>query len=270
MDLLTILQQPFMQRALYGGLLIAILCAVIGIFITLKKQAFLSDAVAHASLSGVAIGILVSGQPLIFALIVGIFMAIAITYLQSHSKISIDALIGIIYSLLFALGVIIINLSPNYQPELFSYLFGSILAITWEDLLFAAIVFMVTMVTISKVYKRLVYLTFDRESAQIRGINVDALEYLITILSSITIIISLKIIGLVLVTALLIIPATTAKLLAKNFKQMLPLSILFSVISIISGIILSFYLSTPTGATVVVVSASFFLAIFQLVKLFKR
>jgi len=269
MDLTVVLQQPFMQRALFGGLLIAILCAVIGIFITLRKQAFLSDAVAHASLSGVAVGLLISAEPLLPAMLVGVLMAVAITYLQNHSTISLDVLIGIFYSILFALGVIIINITPGYQPELFSYLFGSILAISPADLYISLAITLITIAFIAVLYRKLVYIIFDREAAFIRGINTTALEYLINILSSVTIIISIKIVGLILVTALLIIPATSAKLLAKNFKQMLPLSVIFSLVATVIGIICSYFLNTPTGATIVLISGILFLLIFTITRIFK-
>lgn len=269
MELLDLLQQPFMLRALYGGLIVAILCAVVGVFVTLKNESFMADAVAHASLSGVALAFLLAWQPIPLALLVGVIMAIGITYLKKNSTISADSLIGIFYSVLFALGIVLINLNQSYQPELSTYLFGSILSISWVDILYSVITLTATTTVIGLMYHKFVYMTFDPEAAQIRGINTHALEYLLSILSSITIIVSIKIVGIILVAALLIIPATTAKLLAKSFTQMIPIALLYSIFTTLAGIFVSYYLDTPTGATIVLFSGLLFSLIFILKKLTK-
>ncbi|MFQ5493183.1 MAG: metal ABC transporter permease [Candidatus Dojkabacteria bacterium] len=267
MNIFEILSLPFMQRALLGGLLVAILAAVLGVFITLRRESFFSDAVAHASLSGVAVGFLLAVEPIPIALVVGVIMAVSITYLKKTTNISTDALIGIFYSILFAIGIVILNLSPTYKPELSTYLFGSILSVNQIDLIYALVTFVVSIVLISWLYKKLLYITFDPEAAYLRGIKVNHLEYLLNILAATTIIISIKIVGIILVTALLVIPATTAKITARNFKQMIPISIVQSVVSFIFGILLSFYLNTPIGATIVIVSGAIFMFIFLATKL---
>lgn len=270
MSITEILQYPFLQRALLGGLIIAVLCALLGVFITLRRESYLTDAVAHASLAGVAIALFVSFAPTPFALIVGVIMAIGITYLKKHTTIATDALIGIFYSFLFATGILILNLSPTYQPELTTYIFGSLLSIGQTDLIYALIVFIITAFIIFRFYRQLLYITFDPESAFLRGIDVVKLEYLLSILASIVIIISIKVVGIVLVTALFVIPATTAKLSAHSFRQMLPLSIFQSIISVFVGILLSFVLNTPPGATIVIVSGLIFGLAFMLLRLSKR
>lgn len=258
MDILNLLQQPFLLRAIYGGLIVSILCAILGVFVTLRKESFLSDAVAHASLAGVAIALLLSIEPTFFALAVGILMAIGITYIKKHTQISADAIIGIFFSVLFALGIVILSLSTSYKPELSTYLFGSILSISWDNILISGIIFVITVILITIFYSQLVYSTLDKEAAYIRGIKIHKLEYLLSILTSVTVIISIKVVGIVLVTALLIIPATSAKLVAKSFKQMIPISIIISILSTILGIFISYYQNTPTGATIVIVAGVIF------------
>ena len=261
MEILDVIQQPFMIRAIYGGLIIAILCAILGVFITLKRESFLADAVAHASLSGVAVAFVLSYQPIFFALAVGIFMAISITYLKKNTHIAPDSLIGMFYAILFAIGIVVINLSTEYQPELSTYLFGSILSITWTDIIYAVIALVVTLSILIGYYNKLVYATFDPEAAYIRGVDINKFEYIINILTSIAIIISIKVVGIILVTALLIIPASSAKLIAGKFKHMLPIALIQSIISVLVGILFSYYFETPTGATIVIVSGSIFILI---------
>lgn len=262
MSFLEILSEPFMLRAIYGGLLIASLCACLGVFVTLRKQSFLADGLAHASLAGVAIGLVLSFQPLVLAGAVAVFMAVSITYLRRRLKLSFDSAIGILYTMLFALGVVIINLSPAFRPELFSYLFGSLLAITWSDVLVAFVLFIIVSVFLAYKYTQLVYSTFDPESAQIRGINVVLLEYMLNIITSLVIVVAIKLLGVILVTALLVVPATSAKLLARNFRQMIPISLTHALLATLLGIIISYYLETVPGATIVLTAGGLLAIVF--------
>jgi len=270
MDFFEVIQQPFMLRAIYGGVIVAILCALLGVFMTLKKESFMADAVAHASLAGVALAFLIAFEPVLIAIVVAVSMSIGFTYFKKNSKIAPDSIIGMLYSFLFAIGIILINLSHKYQPELATYLFGSILSVTWHDIFYSLIVFVITILFVWKYFPKLLYLTFDKEAAYIRGVKIEALEYLINILTSITIIISIKVVGIILVTALLIIPATTAKLIARNFKEMIPISIVQSLLSTIIGITASYYLNVPTGASIVVVSGLLFMLTFIAKVLLRR
>lgn len=253
--------QPFMIRAIYAGLMVAILCATLGVFITLKKQSFLTDAIAHASLAGIAIGLFFSFNPTLIAMIVAFLMSISITFLQKKYQISFDSIIGAIYSFLFAGGIIIISLTPGYQPELISYLFGSILSVTWPDIFQIALITITTIILIIWFFDKLLYLTFDKQGAYIRGINVNFFEYLINALSSVAVIGAIRVVGVVMVTALIIIPATSAKLVAKNFSQMFLFSSIFSIISTIAGLIISYLVNIPSGATIVICSSVIFFAL---------
>lgn len=258
MEIIKLLQEPFFLRILLGSTIVAVMCAIFGIFVTLKKESFVSDAIAHASLAGVAFALMISFEPIVFALTVAILMSISITYLKNNSNISSDSIIGILFSMLFAIGILILSFSETYKPELQTYLFGSIVAITWMDIIYSFIFFAVAIILTTILYPKLVYTIFDPEAAYIRGIKVDQLEYLLNVLIAITIIISIKILGIVLVTALLITPATTAKLLARKFSDMVPLSILLSLTATLIGIFTSYYLDTPPGATIVIFASLIF------------
>jgi zinc transport system permease protein len=262
MNLNDILQLPFFQRALIAGIIISILCAIWGVFIVLRKQAFLSDAVAHASLTGIAIGLLLGLAPMPLAIATGVILAAGITYFKSRTILSDDSLIGILYTFLFAIGLLLLNLFPGFRPDLLSYLFGSLLSVSWGDIVLAGSTLAVTLVLVAVKYKQLLYFTFDPESARLRGINTRAYEYLVNILSAVATIIAIKSVGIVMVSALLLVPAASARLLAKNFHQMFPYAVTVGLISAISGSLGSYILNTPSGPTIVVVSVLIFFGIY--------
>ncbi len=267
MSIIDLISLPFVQRAIIGGVLVGILAATLGVFVVLRRQSFLTEAVSHASLAGVAAALLIAWEPVLLAIVVAILLALLITYFKRKAPLESDSLIGIFFSLFFALGIVLINLSPTYQPEVMTYLFGSILAITWEDLIYAGVVFVV-LITITKyLYKQLLYFTFDPVGAYIRGIKVERLEYVINILTAIAVVISVKVVGVILVTALFIIPASSAKLLAKSFTQMIPISIILSLLSVLVGLWLSIVSNLPPGALIVLVSGGIFLVVFTLSRL---
>lgn len=269
-ELLELLSQPFMQRAIFAGILVAILCSIIGVFIVLRKESFIADALAHGSLSGIAFALLISSGPFFFALIVGVVMASLITFLKRRLTVSADAIIGIIYTFLFALGIILLSLSPTYRPELSTYLFGSILSINIYDGLYAFLTLAFVIIAFQFIYEKILYITFDPESAFLRGIKVARYDYLLTILTSIVVIVSVKIVGVVLVSALLIMPGVGAKLLARKFSHMIPIAIIFSLIATIIGIIVSGSLNIPMGASIVVVSTILLLLFYYINKLVIR
>lgn len=260
MSIIEVLQFGFMQRAILAGVIVGLLCALWGVFIVLRGQAFLSDAVAHASLTGIAIGILLGWGYLPLAVLTGIVMAVVITYFKKNTSLANDTLIGIIYTFFFAIGVIILNIYSGYRPDLMSYLFGSLLSVTWTDIGASAVLLLFSSVLIGLFYKKLLYVTFDPEAAQIRGIKAGKYEYLINILISVATIVAIKSVGIIMVSALLLVPAATAKLFARNFKQMFPYSIAVSIVSTLCGILCSYYLNTPSGATIVVTASLIFFA----------
>jgi zinc transport system permease protein len=259
---LSILSQPFMLRAIYGGLIVAIVTAIVGVFITLKKESFIADAIAHGSLAGIALAILLSTQPLLFAMITAVVMALAITYFKLESSVSADSIIGIVFPFLFAIGILLLSFQGSYRPELTTFLFGNLLAITTVDVFIALLAMFTVCILVFSNYKSLVYATFDPEAAEVSGIKVKRLEYIYAVVVAISIVISVKLAGIILLTAMFVIPATTAKMLAQNFKQMIPIALIHNLLTLIIGLFLSTYL--PIGPVLVMVSVSLFLIVFAL------
>ncbi|MDA1338440.1 MAG: metal ABC transporter permease [bacterium] len=247
-----IFQLEFMLRAIYAGLLVSLSCGVLGVFVVLRKQAFIADGVAHASLAGIAIGLLLGSNPILWAIAVAIVMSILLTYIKQNSNVSFDSSIGILYSFFFAVGILVISAIDSYKPDLLSFLFGSLLSITWIEVVYALALLIFVAIFIAVTYSKIVYMTFDIEGARVRGVNVKLLEYVLNILVSIAVIVSIKLMGVVLVTAMLVIPATFAKLFAKNFSQVIWFSCIYAIIATTLGIILSYILDLPSGAMVVV------------------
>lgn len=252
---MQIFELGFMQRAFLGGSLVALSCALIGVFVTLRKEAFISEAVAHASLSGIALGFLLAVKPTILAVMVGMLTVVGITLFQKKTNISSDSVIGIFLSLIFAIGVVILSFVEGYKPELTGFLFGSILGISNFDIMISGLILALVILFFSLFYHQLLYVSFDRVGAKVRGIKVDVFDLVLRLLTALVIVSSIKMIGMILVTALIVLPASTAKLIASSYKSMFPLSALFSLISVVVGLVASYYLDIPSGASIVISSA---------------
>lgn len=260
----------FFQRALLAGVFVALIGAVVGIFVTLRKESFISEAVAHASLAGVALAFLISAQPLWLAMAVGVLMAVGITYVREKTTISMDVIIGIFFSILFAAGIVILSMIPGYTPELTTYLFGSILSVSWFEVIIQGLLLVLIVFLWWRFYRELLFVTFDPEAAKLRGIPVRWLEYAIRIVVALMVVVSIKAVGIVLVTALLVIPASAAKLKVKSFNQMIPVASIFSIIGVFLGLIGSYFLDVPSGAMVVLLLGGMFFVWWLAIGLWRR
>ena len=256
----------FMQRALLGGAVVGVLTAVIGVYAVLRGMSFMGAGIAHASFGGVALGFWLGIDPLWSA--VGFCLAVAwgIGAVTRRSGIKEDTAVGIFFASTMALGVLLIGLMHGYNVDLFSYLFGSILAITPADLRLVLGVGVVVLLTVALFYKEFLYITFDPETARVSGIPEPALYYLLLALMALTIVASIKVVGIVLVSALLVTPAAAAYQVSRTFGKMMALSAFFGISSVLVGLVLSYYLNTASGATVVLTST----AIFGLALLWRR
>jgi len=266
--MIELLQFPFMQRALIAGIVLALLLAFLGIFVILRKMAFWGEGIAHASLAGIAIGLLVSYNPLITAIIFAIIFAILVYVLERKTSLAGDVIIGILFTASMALGIVLINLQSSYQPDVMSFLFGNILAILNSELYIMIIFSILVLLFLIFFRKQLTLLTFDRESAYLAGINVDAFDLIFYICLAISVVLGVKILGIILVSALLIIPASIAKLIAQSFSMLEYLSIIFAEIIVIVGLIVSYYFNLPSGATIILTGTFLFL-LTLLIKRFK-
>ncbi|UCD57193.1 MAG: metal ABC transporter permease [Candidatus Hydrogenedentota bacterium] len=260
--MLDALYYPFMQRALIAGIILAALLAWLGVFVIMKKMSFFSDGIAHASLGGIAIGILVSVHPLTTALVFSIMFSLIIYFLEKKTTLSSDAIIGMLFTSGMALGVVLISLRSGYQPDLVSFLFGNILAIRSFDLLIISLLSVVIIVFLIYNHKNITLMALDIDTAYLAGVRVNLLQITFYIILAVSVVLGLKILGIILVSALLVIPPSTAKLLSKSFKGLLVRSVCFSEGIVLLGIALSYYLDLPTGPMIVLVGTGIFLAVF--------
>lgn len=248
------LTYPFMQRALAAGLLVGFVASLLGVFVILRRSAFFGDAVAHASLAGVAVGVVTGLPPLLLAAAVALGIGLSLHRLERVGGLSLDTILGFVLPFFMAAGVLVLSLSPGFQPELLSYLFGSILTVSWPGLVAVTLVALVIAAVLARFGRRLVFATFDAEGAHAAGIDVGWLLTVHHVLLALAVIASISLVGIVLVNALLVIPAATAKLLARSLTQLFVMAPILGTIAVLGGLLLSYSLDLPSGPAIVVVS----------------
>jgi zinc transport system permease protein len=257
---LEILEYSFMQRALIAGIAVAIICSLIGLFLVLRRHSLFGDALSHMAFGGIAIGMYINVYPIWTAFIVSILAALGITKLRQSTNIPPDSSVAVLLSSGLALGVVLVNLSNGFSIDLFSFLFGSILLISIEDTLMILAI-AVTIISIVLIfYRKLMYITFDEEQAKVSGLQVTKLNYLFIVLAGITVIASMRLVGILLISSLIVIPTITAIMFGKGFKKTTLISVSISVLCVVTGIILSYMLNLAPGGTIVIVSVGVFIA----------
>jgi len=257
--MIEILQYEFMQRALISGIAISISCSLIGLFLILKRFSLFGDAMSHVAFGGIALGLFLKSNPIWVSLIVSIIGALAIIKLNSSKRIYSDSSISVLLSLGLAMGLVLISLSGGFSIDITSYLFGSILLVNIEETLTTIILSVIVIVFVILFYKKLVYLVFNEEQALVNGINTVVLNILFITLATIAIVMSIRLIGVLMVSSLLIIPNVSSLLLGYGFKKTILLSICFSLTSVILGIILAYEWNiTPSGMIVITAAGIFF------------
>ncbi len=257
-----ILQLEFMQRAFAAGLILAPLLAVLGSFVTVRKMSFFADGVAHASLFGVALAIVVGITPFYGALFIGVLFGILIFVLEQYGKLASDAVIGIIFTTGLALGITIMSQQPGYQPDLISFLFGNILSVTWNQVWIIAILSVVILGIVAVLYRKLILVSLSEELAWTSGITTQRLNLLFYIILSIAVVLGVKLLGIILVSALLITPAVTSKLITRSFNIYMIISIVFALLAFVIGLFASYYFDLPSGASIVLSATTIFFTVF--------
>lgn len=250
---------PFIQRALIAGVLVGFIAGYYGVFVVQRKMSFLGSGLSHAAFGGVALGLLLGLEPMMIAIPYTLITAFLIIYLKEKTRIGTDTSIGILFSVSVALGIVFLSLRKEFSAEAYSYLFGSILSVYLQDIYLTAIICIITILTAFKLWGRWAYATFDIELAKSDRLNVLLDEYLLSILLALSIVVTIKLVGIVLISAFLVIPAAAAKMTAKTFYSMTIISILISVLSSIAGLILSFYLDMPSGAVIILLQSLIFI-----------
>ena len=257
--MIEILQYEFMQRALIAGIAISISCSLIGLFLILKRFSLFGDAMSHVAFGGIALGLFLKSNPIWVSLIVSIIGALAIIKLNSSKRIYSDSSISVLLSLGLAMGLVLISLSGGFSIDITSYLFGSILLVNIEETLSTILLSVIVIAFVILFYKKLVYLVFNEEQALVNGINTVVLNILFITLATIAIVMSIRLMGVLMVSSLLIIPNVSSLLLGYGFKKTILLSICFSLTSVILGIILAYEWNiTPSGMIVITAAGIFF------------
>jgi zinc transport system permease protein len=259
-----ILQFGFIQRALISGIAVAVSCSVIGLFLVLRRQSLYGDALSHVAFGGIAIGLFTNIYPLWTAFAVSILASVGITKLRESTKIPGDSAVAVLLSAGLAIGVVLIGLSGGFSLDLYSFLFGSILLISNNDQMTILVLSLIVLTIMYKISRKLMYIAFDEEQAKVGGIDVTKLNYLFIILASVTVITSVRLVGVLLISSLIVIPNITAMMFGKGFKKTLLISISTASLSVIAGIMISYVMNLAPGGTIVIISVGIFLAVISL------
>lgn len=256
-----IFQYPFMQRALVAGIVLAALFAYLGVFVTVRKMSFFSDGMAHSSLAGVAAGVLFGINPISTAVVASILFAVGVYLLERKTNLSSDAVIGLLFTAGMALGVVLMSFKRGYQPELVGFLFGDILTIRKTDLILITALSILIVVVLAVNRKKITLVALDREMAYLAGVKTELLELTMYILLSVSVALGIRILGVVLVSALLIIPVSIAKLISRSFRMLTFCSLILSELIVMLGLVVSSVFDLPTGAVIVLTGTIFFFVV---------
>jgi zinc transport system permease protein len=260
MGLLEYLQYGFIQRALVCGAFIALLCSTLGVILVLRRFSLIGDGLAHVTFGSVALGLFFRIYPLYISIPVVMLSSLGILKLTQRARLYGDAAIGIVSSFGIAGGVILASVAGGFNVDLFSYLFGNILAIGPEELYLSIALSMVVLVVIFLYFNEIFSMTFDEELARVSGIRTDRLNTTLALLTAITVVLTMSVVGIMLVSALLILPAVTALQIARGFRGAMLIAACVSLVAVTGGIFLSLILNIPTGATIVMTGILIFLA----------
>jgi zinc transport system permease protein len=252
----------FMQRALIVGVLVAISASLIGSFLVLKNFSMIGHGLSHVSFGAVAIALVLDQQPTFVTLPIVILAAILILKVNERATIHGDAAIGLLATLSIAFGTVIASLNGGFNVDLYSYLFGSILTVTTANLIAAIIISIIIIITVVILYNDLFAVTYDEEFAKISGIKTKYLNYVLAILTAITITIGIRVIGTMLISSLIIFPMITAMQFKTSFKTTLIVGSIISVVNVVIGLVVSVWYNIPSGSTIVLFSGFVFLSVY--------
>jgi zinc transport system permease protein len=260
-NVITLLGQPFIQRAFLAGLIIALLSSVLGVFIVLKRMSLIGDGLAHTAFGGLALGYYLNIVPLWGAAVVVILGSIGITKATRSTKISGDAAVAVFLQLGLASGIVLLSLARGFGVNIDSLLFGSILLVDNTQIVLTFSVLAITAAIVYAFYKELVYTAFDEVQARASGINTSFFDYLVSALAGIVVIASIPIVGVLLISAMLVLPALTSLQVSRSFRETLIISPLFGLASVVFGLLMSIVLDTASGATIVLTALLIFLVV---------
>jgi len=264
-----ILQYEFMRNALAAGVLASVACGIIGVLIVVKKIVSISGGISHAAFGGIGLGYLMGFDPILGALFFALASALGMGVLRERTRMSEDAAVGILWVTGMSLGVVFIGLAPGYAPDLFSYLFGSILTVPFLDLVVMAALDIVILLVVFLLYEEFMAISFDESFATAAGVPVGRIYMVLLSLVALSVVVLIRIVGVILVIAMLTVPATIAWQFSHRLKEMMAISVLVSAIFTTEGLWLSYVFDLASGATIVLVSVATFVLSSALKSLFK-
>ena len=249
-----------MVRAFAAGAIVGVIAPLIGTFLVIRRFSRLADTLAHVSLAGVAVGLLTKTDPVISAVIVSVFTALVVERLRESKRIFGESALALFLWSGMAVAVVIISLARGFNVGLFSFLFGSIATVSTGDLYFIGILGVIVLIMVISFYKELFLVSSDEELAMVSGVNARVFNMILMILAAVTVSFSMRIVGILLIGALMVIPVITAMQFSRSFKQTLIYSVLISLVSVITGLFVSYYFDLASGGTIVLISLIIFLA----------
>lgn len=258
-SIIDLLSYRFFQNALIGGVIAAAACAAVGLFLILKKEAMIGDGITHTAFGGIALGLLLGINPLLTALGVSVLAVLAISYMRRKNVAPSDSAIAVMLALGFSFGLILISVAGGFNVEILSYLFGSILAIDEVDLLFVSLLGVIVLLFLSFFRRELLSIVFDEEDSRVLGIPTNTLSLAFDLLVATTIVLSIKVVGTVLVVALLVLPGLSALQLSLSFRKTMLAAVGFSILSTVIGILFSATFDVATSGLIVFVAVLLFL-----------
>jgi len=263
-DILDYLHYGFIQRALIAGCFVGLLCSILGVLLVLRRLSLIGDGLAHVTFGSVALGLVFKIYPLYVAVPMVMLSSIGILKLMEKARIYGDAAIGVVSALGIAGGVILASVSGGFNVDLFSYLFGNILAISMTEVIISIVLSVLVLMLIYLYYHELFSITFDGEFAGVSGISTEKINIMLVLLAAMTVVLAMNVVGILLVSALLILPAVTSLQLARGFGNAILLAALAAVGSVVTGIFISLLMNLPTGATIVMVNLLLFMLAFAI------
>lgn len=269
MEFADLVGYAFIQRALLAGTLIAALCAVLGVFLVLRRLSLIGDGLAHVTFGGVAAALMLRVDPsavTMAAIPVVLLSSFGILKLTEKARIYGDAAIGVVSSLGIATGILLASAAGGFNVDLFSFLFGSILAISSNEVVISVILFVVALSAVGLFYNDLFAVTFDEELARSSGIRARRINVVLVLLTALTVVLAMKVVGILLISALLIVPAVASLQVARGFRATIIWAVVFAVFSVVAGIFGSFVMNLPTGATIVLLNIVLFVLAYVLRK----
>ena len=256
--MLELLQYEFIRNAVFAALLASVACGIVGVYVVVNRIVFLSDGISHTAFGGIGLGYFLGLNPIYVAITFSLVVAVGVGASSKKLGAREDTVIGVIWALGMAVGIIFIKLTPGYVPDLFSYLFGNILTVPRSELIVMLVLDLILVSTVALLFKELLAVSFDREFAQTLRLPVNLIYYILLTLVALTVVMLIRVVGVILVMALLTIPAAVSEIFTKRLIHMMLGAVVLSLVFTLLGLWLSYLSNLPSGATIVLLASAVF------------